>query len=51
MAEMIFCIWAGVWLIATGVMYRIAVKREYDTYGVKGWNSPGTGLNSPTEDR
>mgnify|MGYP000897961416 CR=1 FL=1 len=51
MAEIIFCIWAGIWLIATGVMYRIAVKREYDTYGVEGWNSSGEGSGSPTENR
>lgn len=51
MAEIIFCIWAGIWLIATGVMYRIAVKREYDTYGVEGWNSSGGGSGSPTENR
>lgn len=39
MAEVIFCVWSGVWLIATGIIYRNAVKREYDTYGIEGWDA------------
>ena len=38
MPQIIFCILAGIWLIATGLVYKTAVKKEYDTYGVADWD-------------
>ena len=38
MEQIVFCILVGVWLIATGLVYRTAVKKEYDTYGVENWD-------------
>ena len=36
--EMVCAILFGVWLLATGLVYRTTVKREYDSYGVPDWN-------------